>query len=352
MIVVSKLRPANPLILATVTVALCIAACRTEAPLPSTTTGAPAALPEGSTPVVDPGSVAAPVQEGSAGDATPAATGLQVHTQADVMWVIGDVHGDLAALNAALQLAGVTDAAGHWAGGDDALVFVGDLLDRGADDAPVLNTVRRLQGEAAEVGGAVYCLLGNHELMNVAGDFRYVAEAAWQGWPAAPATVELPEVPDFARDRVAAFRPGGDAAAWLQTLPVFLVVGDTLFVHGGLLPSHVDYGLAQINTEVSAWIGGQTREPPQWAASDNSPVWTRVWSLPEPPPDCAELTALLDRIDVDRMVVGHTVQPQGINAACDGRVWRADAGISAHYGGNVQVLRATVDEWRPVLPTR
>ena len=329
-----------------------IAACRTEAPLPSTTTGTPAVSVEGSAGVADLNAAPAGDEEGSAGDSTPAATGLQVQAQADVMWVIGDVHGDLPAMNAALQLAGAIDAAGRWAGGDDTVVFVGDLLDRGADDAPVLNTVRRLQGEASEVGGAVYCLLGNHELMNVAGDFRYVAEAAWQGWPAAPATAELPEVPDFARDRVAAFRPGGDAAAWLQTLPVFLVVGDTLFVHGGLLPAHVDYGLAQINQEVSAWIGGQTREPPQWAASDTSPVWTRVWSLPEPPPDCAALTALLDRIDVDRMVVGHTVQEQGMNAACDGRVWRADAGISAHYGGNVQVLRATVDEWRPVLPTR
>jgi hypothetical protein len=340
------------LVVTVLAVTFSVVACRTEAPLPSTTTGAPTVSAEASASAADLNPQPAQGEEGSAGDSTPELTGLQVQTQADVMWVIGDVHGDLPAMNAALQLAGAIDAAGHWAGGDDTVVFVGDLLDRGADDAPVLNTVRRLQGEASEVGGAVYCLLGNHELMNVAGDFRYVAEAAWQGWPAAPATAELPEIPDFARDRVAAFRPGGDAAAWLQTLPVFLVVGDTLFVHGGLLPSHVDYGLAQINQEVSAWIAGQTREPPQWAASDNSPVWTRVWSLPEPPPDCAALTALLDRIDVDRMVVGHTVQEQGMNAACDGRVWRADAGISAHYGGNVQVLRATMDEWRPVLPTR
>lgn len=349
---VSKLRPAMCLVVAVLAATFSSAACRTEAPLPSMTTGAPAVSVEGLAGVADPNVAPAQNEEGSAGDSTPALTGLVVQAQADVMWVVGDVHGDLPALNAALQLAGVMDEAGHWAGGDDTVVFVGDLLDRGADDAPVLNAVRRLQGEASEVGGAVYCLLGNHELMNVAGDFRYVAEAAWQGWPAAPATAGLPEVPDFARDRVAAFRPGGDAAAWLQTLPVFLVVGDTLFVHGGLLPAHVDYGLAQINDEVAAWIGGQTPTPSQWATGDNSPVWTRVWSLPEPPPDCAAIAALLDRIDVDRMVVGHTVQAQGMNAACDGRVWRADAGISAHYGGNVQVLRATVDEWRRVLPTR
>jgi len=54
------------------------------------------------------------------------------------------------------------------------------------------------------------------------------------------------------------------------------------------------------------------------------------------------------------MVVGHSVQPQGINAACDGKVWRIDVGLSAHYGGPLQVLQLTrgiprvLDARRPV----
>jgi hypothetical protein len=38
------------------------------------------------------------------------------------------------------------------------------------------------------------------------------------------------------------------------------------------------------------------------------------------------------------MVVGHTVQEGGITSACDGRVWRIDVGLAAHYGGRTQVL--------------
>ena len=41
---------------------------------------------------------------------------------------------------------------------------------------------------------------------------------------------------------------------------------------------------------------------------------------------------------VKRIVVGHTVQSQGINSVCDGAVWRIDVGLAKHYQGPIQVL--------------
>ncbi|MND07135.1 hypothetical protein D3C83_289340 [compost metagenome] len=38
------------------------------------------------------------------------------------------------------------------------------------------------------------------------------------------------------------------------------------------------------------------------------------------------------------MVVGHTPQPRGINAVCDGKLWRIDVGLAKHYGGPIEVL--------------
>ena len=32
------------------------------------------------------------------------------------------------------------------------------------------------------------------------------------------------------------------------------------------------------------------------------------------------------------------MQEQGVNSACDGKVWRVDVGMSSHYGGLVEVL--------------
>jgi hypothetical protein len=56
----------------------------------------------------------------------------------------------------------------NWSAGNAVLWFLGDLVDRGPDGIGVIDLVMRLQKEAAETGGQVDCLLGNHELMLLA----------------------------------------------------------------------------------------------------------------------------------------------------------------------------------------
>lgn len=71
--------------------------------------------------------------------------------------VVGDVHGQLQALERLLDLLGY-DADGRHAAGRR-LVFIGDLCDRGPDSPGVFELVMR----AVAKGGAT-CLLGNHEI--------------------------------------------------------------------------------------------------------------------------------------------------------------------------------------------
>jgi hypothetical protein len=46
------------------------------------------------------------------------------------------------------------------------------------------------------------------------------------------------------------------------------------------------------------------------------------------------------------MVMGHTVQDEGISSACEGRAWHVDVGMAAHYGGPVEVLEIVGDSVR------
>ncbi|MEU4733481.1 metallophosphoesterase [Streptomyces fradiae] len=81
------------------------------------------------------------------------------------LYVVGDVHGYLDELLAALHEQGLVDGDGHWAAGNTRLWFLGDFTDRGPDGIGVIDLVMRLSAEAAAAGGYCKALMGNHELL-------------------------------------------------------------------------------------------------------------------------------------------------------------------------------------------
>jgi calcineurin-like phosphoesterase family protein len=81
------------------------------------------------------------------------------------LYVVGDVHGYLDELSAALHSAGITDAQDNWAAGNTRLWFLGDFTDRGPDGIGVIDLVMNLSAQAAAAGGYCKALMGNHELL-------------------------------------------------------------------------------------------------------------------------------------------------------------------------------------------
>src|SRR5690242_18656728 len=81
------------------------------------------------------------------------------------LYVVGDVHGYLAELLAALRENGLVDEEGHWSAGSARLWFLGDFTDRGPDGIGVIELVMQLSAEAAAAGGYCRALMGNHELL-------------------------------------------------------------------------------------------------------------------------------------------------------------------------------------------
>ena len=257
---------------------------------------------------------------------------------------IGDIHGDVQAARAALKLGGAIDDAGAWVGGKLVVVQTGDQLDRGDDEPEILALFERLRSQAKAAGGALIALNGNHEIMNVQGDFRYVTPDGFHDFLAAeapaPLATLLAQVPADRRGRAAAFLPGGAVAKRLALQPVVIQVGDSVFVHGGVLEAHVRYGLGRVNREVHDWMLGAPTEPaPASVTNERALIWVRDYSDGEPSSAaCEELGRVLSALSAKRLVVGHTIQKEGINSACAGRVWRIDVGLSRFYGGKPSVL--------------
>ncbi|OMO50346.1 hypothetical protein COLO4_38112 [Corchorus olitorius] len=231
---------------------------------------------------------------------------LQTHYPSpDRLVAIGDLHGDLDKSKQAFRLAGLIDGSDRWCGGSTTVVQIGDVLDRGGEELKILYFLEKLKREAVKCGGQLITLHGNHEIMNVEGDFR---------------------------SRIAALRPDGPIARrFLANNVTVLVVGDSVFVHGGLLDKHVDYGLEKINEEVRDWINGlMGRRAPAYCKGRNAVVWLRKFSDELAKNcDCSLLEHVLATIPgAKRMIMGHTIQEIGINGACDNRAIRIDVGMS------------------------
>ncbi|HEU5077034.1 MAG TPA: metallophosphoesterase [Polyangiaceae bacterium] len=245
---------------------------------------------------------------------------------------IGDLHGDVSAARAALKLAGAVDDSDTWVGAKLVVVQTGDQLDRGDDERAIVDLFDSLAEQAARAGGRVLALNGNHETMNVQGDFRYVTEQGLNFGDVAPASPHAGAAPERFRQRAEAFLPGGAYAKSLSRRPVVAVVGSSAFVHGGILPEHVEYGLDRINREVMTWMAGESSQMPPAIAAENALVWTRAYGGPEAPDVCQVVRRVLDGLRVRRIVVGHTVQKDGVTSICDGSVWRIDVGLAKYYG--------------------
>jgi Calcineurin-like phosphoesterase. len=203
--------------------------------------------------------------------------------QRDAVVAIGDVHGDFDDFVIILQRAGLIDAQHHWTGGQTTLVQVGDLLDRGPKPREVMDLVISLENEAPKAGGRVVALLGNHEMMNVMGDLRYVTaenyatyadsnsaerqRSAYQEYvkwrrshaqllAELPPSMELTEAewmarhpPGFVEQREA-FSPKGSYGKWLREHSAVAKIGEVIFVHGGIHPNLAHLKLDTMNSHI------------------------------------------------------------------------------------------------------
>jgi hypothetical protein len=259
---------------------------------------------------------------------------------------IGDLHGDLERTKRVLRLAGAVDANINWSGGSMIVVQVGDQIDRGDGDREILDLTERLQREARAAGGDFVSTLGNHELMNVQLDFRYVTPGAAKSFDEF-AKEAPPQAASQRRDflgRAGAFAPGHPYAMKLADRPLLAWIGDSVFVHGGVLPKHLKFGLVKADRETREWLRGERSEAPKTVVGEDGLVWARHYSASPGPRECEQLSSVLESLGAKRMVVGHTVQSGGLTEACDGKVRRIDCGMSAHYGGPIQALEISGDD--------
>lgn len=292
---------------------------------------------------------------------------------------VGDLHGDYEAFLDILEAAGLADGAGRWTAGDTVFVQLGDVTDRGPDSLKIIRLLDRLEKAAPADGGQVIALVGNHEAMNLTGDLRYVHPGEYAAFANANSTTLRERVYQANKDTILAFyrqqgdkvtpssarrkwmeenplgklehrlawRPTGEMGKWLVGKPAIALVGDTIFVHGGISVETAARPLEAVNAEVGAELAKGESLSYSILTDELGPLWYRGNVVREEPAPLAEgetpaparpgieeeLGEVLAAWGAKRLVVAHTPHPPGIVASHDGRLVRVDTAISAYYGG-------------------
>ncbi|KAJ7067071.1 Metallo-dependent phosphatase-like protein [Mycena amicta] len=327
-------------------------------------------------------------QQAFVADGSPARTPFTRHIVA-----VGDLHGDFGNAQKVLQFANVVDSFGNWTGHADIFVQTGDIIDRGDDTIKLYMWMEQLRVQAAAVGGVVMSHLGNHEVMNAIGDWRYVYPSEIKTFGSVAARQKM-------------ISTGRIGRAWAQNytatsrLPLHPHLGEPntpfppehhpvhfqreddfddedensrfydpkeplshsalSFVHGGLSPTYSN--LAPFPTKINALSSslleklqiraqppphppnqypglphGTTREEIELYDS-NGPFWYRGWATDSEDKVCVDVEKVLAQTGTRRMIMGHTPDFTGIVSRCNGKIIIIDTGISHAYGGVLSAL--------------
>lgn len=234
---------------------------------------------------------------------------------ADSIYVLGDTHGEYDSVVRLLRLTGLIDEHLSWAGGRKRLVLLGDVADRGPDVTKLFWLLYRLEREAEQQQGRVHLLLGNHEIMVMLGDLRYVHGKEQH-------IAGLHEV-GYAR----MFDPRASILGrWLSTKPGILRIDRLLFVHGGVSSDYGEYTVQAHADSVSAQMGRELFyaqadttariqvdsltlahfEDFFWG--ERSVFWYRGYAQSDTLGN--ELDGVLRQFKADVQLIGHTAQPK------------------------------------------
>jgi hypothetical protein len=293
---------------------------------------------------------------------------------------VGDVHGAFNAFVGILRAAQLINAGNRWIGGRAVLVQNGDVLDRGPDSRRAVDLLRRLESDAPRSGGQVVSLLGNHELMRITGDWRYVSAGeldafrshgleqaldrarAVEGPAPGPAVTRDPfprDSPLEADEMRRVFGPDGEYGRWVRERPTVARINGIVFLHGGISPAIAPLGCAGINAAVRREMAALPWPPEQIASlismSETGPLLYRGLIFEPEETLSAGLETILDQMQARAMVVGHTGVPGRILVRFGGRVIGIDTGMLGgpfFPGGMASALEWHGDRVTIIFPNR
>jgi len=248
------------------------------------------------------------------------------------MFVVSDIHGQYEVFLQLLQKAGIVDKSGKWIWGDNHLIVAGDVADRGEFVTDCYWFLYGLEEEARNQEGSVQMLLGNHEILLMKEDYRYVAEKYNTS-----SKLQKKEISEL-------YGKNSELGRWLRKQNTIVRMNNYLIVHGGISPEISNkFTIDQINNMVRDEINsGETKDQSDidLLFGKNGPFWYRGYFRKDLSDN--EVDSILEFFNVEKIIVGHTTR-DSITYLYDDKIIGVDAGMK--YGDRASGILIEKDKF-------
>jgi hypothetical protein len=243
---------------------------------------------------------------------------------------LSDIEGNFAAFRELLQVNAVMDENFDWTFGNGQLVLIGDFFDRGEQVTEVLWLIYSLEEKAKAAGGYVHFILGNHEIMNLSGDLRYVQHTYLE-----TAGLLKEKYEDL-------YGENSELGRWLRTKNIIEKISDLLFMHGGFSSEMNNLGLsiARINDLARPSYSQDVykyRDKKLAVIYDGktSPFWYRGYYWGNDRASQQQVDSTLSEFGNKFIITGHTIVADTISVWFGGKVLNTDV---HHAAGKSEAL--------------
>ncbi len=242
---------------------------------------------------------------------------------------IGDIHGHYCALAEYLKINKIIDEDLNWIWDDGHVVFLGDVFDRGNEVTESLWFIYNLDMQAREKGGRVHMLLGNHEVMVMSNDTRYLNRKyeLFSNY--------------FSRDYADFFNMNSVLGHWLRTRNTVIKINDNIFSHAGISPAIYGRRLSieTINNVLQEYLAGDPGRPlpnadlAELILNAEGPLWFRAYVLDgfnTDPVSEKQVTSILNYYKAKTMIIAHT-EVKKMSSLFNGKIIAIDVPIRTEF---------------------
>ncbi len=245
------------------------------------------------------------------------------------LFIFSDIEGNFAGFRKMLQANKIIDEKMEWTFGDGHLVLAGDFVDRGAQVTEVLWLIYSLEDKAKKAGGYVHYVLGNHEIMNLSGDLRYL-NAKY---------VENAKLMN--RNFVSLYGRETELGKWFRSKNIIEKIGDIVVVHGGISAqvNRMEVDVRKINSLSRNFYDDSLYVYPDpnidTLFGDYGPFWYRGYYVKPDSSVDNQVNQTLRKFRVDHVVTGHTIVADTVSMWYGGKVFNTD---THHAKGHSEAL--------------